>query len=90
MIRKQNELSKTKTHPSIYQEKFRNIHQYHPDLLYVFTDGFWDSDKTVCAAVLNKIIIKKARPMENSIPTAEIDLTFDIISKNKHKKFIIF
>ena len=32
-----NELPKTKTHPSTYQEKFRNILQYHPNHLYVFT-----------------------------------------------------
>ena len=39
-----NEHSKTKTHPSTYQEKFSNILQHHPDHIYVFTDmiqGQW-------------------------------------------------
>ena len=34
-----NEYSKTKTHPSSYQEKFYNILQHHPNHLYVFMDG---------------------------------------------------
>ena len=40
-----------------------------------------------------KIIHKKALPMESSIFTAEtcaVDLTLNIISKEKHEKFIIF
>ena len=55
-------------------------------------DGSKDNNKTACAAVLNKIL-KKAHPMESSIFTAEahaIDLALNIISKSKHKKFIIF
>ena len=43
--------------------------------------------------VLNKIILKKALPMESSIFAAEaraVDITLNIISKSKHKKFIIF
>ena len=59
-----NELPKTKTHPSIYQEKFRNILPHHPDHLYVFTDGSKDNDQTACAAVLNKTIIKKTLPKQ--------------------------
>ena len=88
-----NELSKTKTHPSSYQEKFHNILQHHPDHLYVYTDGSKDNNKTACAAVLNKTILKKALPMESSIFTVaapEIDLALNIISKSKHKKYIIF
>ena len=88
-----NELSKAKKHPSTYQEKFRNILQHHPDHLYVLTDGSKDNNKTVCAAVLNKTILKKALPMESSIFTAEaraIVLVLKIISKSKHKKFILF
>ena len=89
-----NELSKTetKTHPSTYQ-KFRNILQQHPDYIYVFTDGSKDNDKTACAAILNKKIIKKVLPMENSIFRAEtraIDLALNIISTSKYKKFILF
>ena len=82
---------KTKTHPSIYQEKFHIIH--HPDHLHVFTDGSKDNEKTACATVLNKTIIKNAHPIKSSIFTAEaraIDIAPDTISKNKHKKFIIF
>ena len=88
-----NEHSKTKIHPSTYQEKFHNILLHHPDHLYVFTDGSKDNNKTACAAVLNKTVLKKALPMESSIFTAEacaIDLALNIISKSKHKKFIIF
>ena len=48
VILKLNELSKTKTHPSTYQEKFHNILEYHPNHLYVFTDGSKDNDKLVC------------------------------------------
>ena len=88
-----NELPKTRTHHSTYQEKFHNILQHHPNYQYIFTDGYKDNDKTACAAVLNKTIIKKAPLTKSSIFTAEIrsiDLNLDIISKNKHKKFIIF
>ena len=88
-----NELLKTKTHPSSNQEKFHKILQHHPNHLYVFMDGSKDNSEIVCAAVLNKIILKKALPMESSIFTAEacaIDLVLNIILKSKHKKFIIF
>ena len=93
MILGLNELSKTKTHPSTYQKKFHNILQHHPDPIYVFTDSSKDNTKTARTAVLNKTILKKALPMESSIFTAEtraIDLALNIISKSKHKKFIIF
>ena len=84
---------KQKIHPITYQEKFHNILQHHPDHLYVFTDCSKDNDKTASTAVLNKTIIKKALPTESSNFITEaraIDLTLDIISKRKHKKFIIF
>ena len=86
MILELNEL-KAKNPPHTYQEKFGN-----PDHLYVFADGSKDNDERACAAVLDKTIIKKALQMESSIFTAirAIDLTLDIISKNKQKKFIIF
>ena len=87
------ELPKTKSHPINYQEKFHNILQHHPDHLYIFMDGSKDNDKTACAAILNKTIIKKAFLMESSVFTEEawaIDLAFNIIAKSKHKKFIIF
>ena len=79
--------------PSTYQEKFQNILQHHSDHLDVFMNVSKNNDKMACSAVLNKIIIKKALPTESSIFTAEarvIDLALDIISKNKHKKFIKF
>ena len=88
-----NEHSKLKTHPSTYQEKFYNILQHHPDHLYVFTDGSKDNGRAACTAVLNKTVLKKAPPRESSIFTAEahaINLALNIISKSKHKKFIIF
>ena len=88
-----NEHSKTKTHPSTYQEKFNNILQHHPNHLYVFMDGSKYNNKAACAAVLNKTILRKALPMESSIFTAEaraIDLALNIILNIKHKKFIIF
>ena len=46
-----------------------------------------------CATVFNKTIHKKALSMKRSIFTAEvcaIDFALNIISKNKHNKFIIF
>ena len=49
--------------------------------------------RTACAAVLNKTVLKKALPRKSSIFIAEaheIDLALNIISKSKHKKFIIF
>ena len=88
-----NQLYKTKTHPFTYQEKHQNILQQHPNYLRIYTDGSKDNNRTACAAVLNKIIKTKSLPMESSIFTAEacaIDLALDIISKEKHKKFIIF
>ena len=57
VILQSNEVHKTKTHPSTYQEKFHRILQQHPDYLYIFTDGSKDNHKTACATVLNKIII---------------------------------
>ena len=50
VIYKLNELPKSKTYPSTYQEKFHNILQHHPDHLYVFTDGSKDNNKTVCGS----------------------------------------
>ena len=44
-----NELSKTKTHPCTYQEKFHNILQLLPSYLYVFTDRSKDNNKKKCA-----------------------------------------
>ena len=93
MILELNEHSKTKTHPSTYLEKFHNILQHHPDHLYAFTDGSKDNGRAACAAVLNKIVLKKALPTESSIFTAEaraIDLALNITSKSKPKKFILF
>ena len=56
-------------------------------------DGSKDGNKTACATVLNKTILKKVLPMKSSIFSAEvcaIDLALNIICKNKHNKFIIF
>ena len=55
-------------------------------------DSSKDSNKTVCATVLNKTIQKKALPMKSSIFTAKvcaIDLAFNIISKNKQQIYHI-
>ena len=93
MILELNEHSKTKTHPSTYQEKFYNILQLHSDHLYVFTDESKDNGRAACAAVLNKTVLEKAVPKESSIFTAEahaIDLALNITSKSKNKQFIIF
>ena len=85
-----NELPQTKTHPDTYQEKFHNVRQNHPNHLYVFTVGSKNNNKTVCTAVLNNTIIKKALPTKSTAEVRAIDLALDIISKSKHKKFIIF
>ena len=93
VIIKLNELPQTKTHPCTYIEKFHHIVSHYPEHLHIFTDGSKDHSRTPCAAVLNKIIHKKALPMESSIFTAEvcaIDLALNIISRDKHNKFIIF
>ena len=93
VILKLNELPKTKVHPSTYIKKFHHIVSNHPEHLHVFMDGSKDHSRTVCAAVLNKIIHKKALPMESSIFAAEVcatDFAPNIISKDKHNKFIIF
>ena len=92
VILKLNELPKTKTHPSTYQEKLRNLLEHHPNHLYVFTDGSKDNNKTACAAVLNETILKKALPMESSIFTAEvfaIDQALDKILKSKQEIYHI-
>ena len=65
----------------------------YPEHLHVLTDGSKNHSRTVCATVLNKIIHKKALPVESSIFTADICaiyLTLNIISMDKHNKFIIF
>ena len=93
VILKLNELPKTKTHPCTNIEKIHHIISRYPEHLHVFTDGSKDHGRTACAAALNKIIHKKALPMESSIFTAEvcaIDLALNIISRDKHNKFIIF
>ena len=88
-----NEHSKTKTHPSTYQEKFYNILQHHPDHLYVFTDRSKDNGRAACAAVLNKTVLR-AFPWKSflifTVEALAIDLALNIILKGKHKKFIIF
>ena len=56
-------------------------------------DGSKDNGRAACAAVLNKTVLKRALPRENSIITVEaraIDQALNIISKSKHKKFMIF
>ena len=71
----------------------RNFTIFSNTIPSTFTDGSKDNNKTACAAVLNKTILKKALLMESSIFTAEahaIDLALNIILKSKHKKFIIF
>ena len=59
VILEPNEHSKTRIHPSTYQEKFYNILQHHPDHLYVFTDGSKDNGRAACTAVLNKTVLKE-------------------------------
>ena len=84
---------KTKTHPCTYNEKFHHVVSQYPEHLHIFTDSSKEHSRTACAAVLNKIIHKKALPMESSIFPAEvcaIDLALNIISRDKHNKFIIF
>ena len=59
----------------------------------LYTDGSKDDAKAPCATVQNKTILKKALPMKSPIFTAAapaIDLALNIISKSKHKKFIIY
>ena len=93
MILKLNEHFKTKTHSSTYQEKFHNILQHHSDHLYIFTDGSKENNKTACAAVLNKTILRAFHWKSFLIFTAEArarDVDLNIILKSKHKKFIIF
>ena len=93
VILKLNELPKTKTHPCSYIEKFHHIVSHYPEHLHVFRDCSKDHCRTTRAAVLNKIIHKKALPIERSISTAEvsaIDLALNIISRDKLNKFIIF
>ena len=72
-------------------KKIHHIVSHCPKHLHVFTDGSKDHSRTACAAVLNKIIHKKALPMESSIFPAEvcaIDLALNKISRDKHNKFI--
>ena len=88
-----NKLHKTKTHPSTYLENFHTIFLHHPDHQCIFTDDSKDNNKTACATVLNKTIHKKVFPMKSSIFTAEvfaIGLALNIISRDKHNKFIRF
>ena len=88
-----NKFHTTKTHPRSYLENFHTILLHHPDHQYLFTNGSKDNNKTAGAAVLNETIHKKTLPMKSSIFTAEvcaIDLAFNIISRDKYNKFIIF
>ena len=88
-----NKLSKKKTHPLIYQEKFHNIQDNLPNYLHIYTDGSKDNNGTGCGAVLNNKTMKQSLPKEASIFTAEIcaiNLALKIISNNKAKKFIIY
>ena len=88
-----NKLHKTKKDPSTYLEKFHTILLHHPDHQYIFTYDSKDNFKTACAAVLSKTIRKKTLPMKSSMFTAEvcaIDRALNIISSDKHNKFIIF
>ena len=69
----------------------RNFTIFSNTIPATFTDGSKDNNET--AAVLNKTILKKELSIGRAIFTAEaraIDLALNIISKSKHKKFIIF
>ena len=86
-----NEHSKIKTH--FIKRNFTIFSNTTLITSMSFTDGSKDNGRAVCAAVLNKTVLKKALPGESSIFTEEaraIDLVLKIISKSKHKKFIIF
>ena len=83
-------ISKLNPTPALIKRNFRIFSNTIPT---TFTDSFKDNNKTECAVVLNKTILKKALLMESSIFTAEArakDLALNIILKRKHKKFIIF
>ena len=84
---------KTKTNPTIYQEEITIIKNNHPDHLYIYTDGSKNKSKVGCAAILNNTKQSKRLTNKASIYSAEItaiDLALDIITANKHNKFIIF
>ena len=49
VILKLSEFPKTKTHSSIYQDKFHSMLPYH---LYIFTDSSWGNNKTACTEKL--------------------------------------
>ena len=84
---KPSEILKTKIYSSTYQDKFHNILEHYLNYLYTLTDDSKDNDKTVWTAILDKTIIRKALPKENSIFTAE---ALNIISESGSKNFIIF
>ena len=83
-------IPKLKPTPALFKKNFTKSSNTTPT---TSMNGSKDNNKTASAAVLNKTILKKALSFQSSIFTAEaraIDLALKIISKSKHKKFIIF
>ena len=86
-------LSKTKTHPITFQEKFLNTQNNFPDYYHIYTDGSKHEMKVGCAAVFQNQKLLKNLTNESSIYSAEaiaIDLAMNIIANHKSSKFIIY
>lgn len=67
-----NKLSKSKTHPTTYIEKFSKIKEKYQNYESIYTDGSKDEEKTGSAAITKETIIKKRLPNEASIFSAEV------------------
>ena len=85
-------LSKTKTHPITFQEKFLNIQNNFSDYHHIYTDGSKQGMKVGCATTFQNQELLKGFPNESSLYNAEVttvDLAMNIIANQKSLEFII-
>ena len=85
-------LSKTKTNPIIFQEKFFDIQNNLPDHHHIYTDESKKGMEVGCAAIFQNQEPLKCLPNESSISSAkvtDIDLAMSIIANHKSSKSVL-
>ena len=86
-------LSKTKTHPITFQEKFLDIQNNFPNHHHIYIDGSKQEKKVGCAAIFQNQELLKWLSNEASLYGVEvttIDFAMNIIANHKSSKFIIY
>ena len=85
-------LTRTKTHPITFQEKFLNNQNNFPDHYHLYIDGSKQRRKVSCATILqNQQLLKRLlnKPSIYRAKVTAIDLATNILTNHKSSKFII-